>query len=136
MTDLTGKLISETFKQLLLINSSASNTGVRTSLTNVQTGDGAASALNLGTTGIKVSGTFGVHGNSSVNGDLFISDKVCASSFYGDGSNITGITATVGGNISVSNAIIGGTLSVAGNAVFESNVTVSGTFDVARNTSV
>ena len=44
MTDLTGKLISETFKQLLLINSSASNTGVRTSLTNVQTGDGAASA--------------------------------------------------------------------------------------------
>ncbi len=47
MTDLTGKLISDTYKQLLQINSSTTNTGVKTSLTNVQSGDGTASALSF-----------------------------------------------------------------------------------------
>jgi len=136
MTDLTGKLISDTYKQLLQVNASTTNTGVKTSLTNVQSGDGTASALNLGTTAIKVSGTFGVHGNASVSGGLLVSDGVCASAFYGDGSNLSGLTASIGGSISVGNALVDGTLSVTGNAIFDANVTVSGTFDVAGNTSV
>ena len=39
MTDLTSKLISNTYKQVILVSSSASNTGVDTSLKAVQTGD-------------------------------------------------------------------------------------------------
>ena len=49
MTDLTGKLISNTYKDLLLVNSSASNGGISTSLTNVQSGNGVNTALNLAT---------------------------------------------------------------------------------------
>jgi len=50
MTDLTGKLISGTYKQLLQINASTTNSGVTTSLTNVQTGDGTNSSLKISTT--------------------------------------------------------------------------------------
>ena len=88
MTDLTGKLISGTYKQLLQINASTTNSGITSSITNVQTGDGTNSALQIGTGGVKVAGNFGVSGNVSVT------DKVCASAFYGDGSNITGIGET------------------------------------------
>ena len=38
--------------------------------------------------------------------------KYCASAFYGDGTNITGIP--ISGNISVADAIVGGTLKVSG----------------------
>ena len=93
MTDLTGKLISGTYKQLLQINASTTNSGITSSITNVQTGDGTNSALQIGTGGVKVAGNFGVSGNVSVT------DKVCASAFYGDGSNLTGITATILGYI-------------------------------------
>ena len=135
MTDLTGKLISRTYKQLLQVNSSTSNTGVKASITNVQSGDGVASALNVGTGGVIVSGNFGVHGNASVSGDLFVSDKVCTSAFYGDGTNITGITASVGGDICVSSLTVANTGNFGGNVVIDGNATVSGTFDVAGNTS-
>ena len=36
--------------------------------------------------------------------------------FYGDGSNLSGVTATIAGNISVSNATVGGNLYVGGTA--------------------
>ena len=49
MTDLTGKLISGTYKQLLLINSSTTNEGVSTSSVYVQTGDGTNTALKVAT---------------------------------------------------------------------------------------
>ena len=49
MTDLTGKLISNTYKDLLLVNSSASNGGITTSLTNIQSGNGTNTALQLAT---------------------------------------------------------------------------------------
>ena len=99
MTDLTGKLISGTYKQLLQVNSSTTNTGVKASITNVQSGDGTASALNIGTGGVIVSGNIGITGNASVSGSLLVYDKVCASAYFGDGSNLTGITASVGGDI-------------------------------------
>jgi len=47
MTDLTGTLISNTYKDLLQVNSSASNGGITTSLTNIQSGNGVNTALNL-----------------------------------------------------------------------------------------
>jgi len=144
MTDLTNKLVSNTYKQLILVSSAVSNTGVDTSLKPVQTGDGTNTALQVAVSAIKVTGDAAVSGNVSVRGNIHADDRVCASAFYGDGSNITGVTATIAGNISVSNAVVGGNLqvsgtttvvgathlkaavSVGGAAQFGSTVTVSG----------
>ena len=160
MSDLTNTLINNTYKKLLQVNTSG-NTGVDTSLTNVQSGDGTNTAIKIATSAVQVTGTFGVSGNASVVGDLQITSKVCASAFFGDGSNLTNLPAgTVTGNISVSNAIVGGTLKVSaatslggtlkvlgattitGNSGFLGTVKVSGptslgsTLDVAGNTSL
>ena len=51
---------------------------------------------------LDVGGNVSLGGNVTVKGDVHVSSKVCASAFYGDGTNITGIPIT--GNISVSNA--------------------------------
>ena len=91
MTDLTGKLISETYKQVILVSSSTTNTGVDTSLKNVQSGDGTNTALQLATNAVKVAGTFAVSGAVSLDGNMHVDDKVCASAFYGDGLNISGL---------------------------------------------
>ena len=62
--------------------------------------------------------------------------------FFGDGSNLTNISASIEGNISVNNATIGGnlyvggTVTVAGVGIFESDVSVSGDLDVATNASI
>ena len=136
MTDLTGKFISNTYKDLLQVNSSASNGGVSTSLTNVQSGNGVGTALNLATTQVKIDGTFGVSGNASVTGDLYVSDKVCASSFYGEGSNLTGVEATITGNISVANITAGGNLAVSGTTSITGNSGFLGTVRVSGATSL
>ena len=119
MSTLTSKQISETYKQLLKVNVSAdTNTGLTNDLQQIQSGDGTNAALQISTGAVKATGTFGVDGNASVGGDLQISSKVCASAYYGDGSNITGITFT--GDVSVSslivtnNATIGGTVTIGG----------------------
>ena len=56
MTDLTSKLISNTYKQVILVSSSTSNTGVDTSLKAVQTGDGTNTALKVATNAIQITG--------------------------------------------------------------------------------
>jgi hypothetical protein len=101
MTDLTSQLISNTYKQVILVSSSASNTGVDTSLKAVQTGDGTNTALKVATNAIQITGALGVDGSVSLDGNLHVDDKVCASSFYGDGSNLSGVTATIAGNIAL-----------------------------------
>ena len=50
MTDLTGKKIANTYKDLLQINSSASNNGIDETLRNVQDGSGNNSPLKLSQT--------------------------------------------------------------------------------------
>ena len=91
MSTLTSKQISETYKQLLKVNVSAdTNTGLTNDLQQIQSGDGTNAALQISTGAVKATGTFGVDGNASVGGDLQISNKVCASAYYGDGSNLTG----------------------------------------------
>ena len=112
MTNLTGKLISNTYKDLLQVNSSASNGGITTSLTNVQSGNGVNTALKLATDKGQITGTFGVSGNTSIRGNLFITKTVSASTYYGDGSNLTGISANATGNICVGNASVVGNLYV------------------------
>ena len=95
MTDMTSKLISNTYKQVILVSSSASNTGVDTSLKAVQTGDGTNTALQIAQAAARITGVFGVSGAVSLGSNLHVKEKVCASAFYGDGSNISGITASI-----------------------------------------
>jgi hypothetical protein len=153
MTELTGKTIANTYKQLLRVGVST-NTGVSAGLSTIETGDGTDSSFQLATGSAKFTGTLAVTGNVSLDGNIHIDDKVCASAFYGDGSNITGVTATIAGNISVSNATIGGnlyvsgtttivgathlqaTVSVGGAAQFGSTVTVSGATQLQSTVTV
>ena len=102
MTDLTSKLISNTYKQLILVSSSTSNEGVSTSLKPLLTGDGGTTALKVATNAIQITGALGVGGNVSLDGDLHVDDKVCASAFYGDGSNISGVTIPLSPEIDIS----------------------------------
>jgi cytoskeletal protein CcmA (bactofilin family) len=120
MTDLTGTLISNTYKDLLQVNSSASNGGITTSLTNVQSGNGVNTALNLATNQAKI------------DGNLEVAGTICASTYYGDGSNLTDITASITGDICVGsisaagNLFVSGTTSITGAVQLKSTVTVSG----------
>ena len=68
--------------------------------------------------------------------------RVCASAFYGDGSNLSNITAVVQGNISVNNATVGGnlhvggTVTVVGNATFDGDISVSGDINVGGHVTI
>ena len=147
MSTLESKQISRTYKQLLKVSvSGGTNTGVTSTLQNVQSGDGTNTAIKIATSAVQVTGTFGVSGDVSIVGDLQVTDKVCASLFYGDGSNLTNVPTS--GDVSVStlrvthNASIGGTLSVVGAVGFNSTATIGGathlqsTLSVAGATSI
>jgi UDP-3-O-[3-hydroxymyristoyl] glucosamine N-acyltransferase len=133
MSSFDGKLVSQTYKQILKMAISA-NEGVSASLINVQTGDGVNTALQVATGAVQVAGTFGVGSDVSVSGDIQILGKVCASTYFGDGTNLTGVTATIEGNISVSNIVAGGTLNVAGTTTLTGAVMVSGGSIDIKNT--
>ena len=133
MSSFDGKLVSQTYKQILKMAISA-NEGVSASLINVQTGDGVNTALQVATGKVQVAGTFGVGSDVSVSGDIQILGKVCASTYFGDGTNLTGVTATIEGNISVSNIVAGGTLNVAGTTTLTGAVMVSGGSIDIKNT--
>jgi len=142
MSDLTSQLISNTYKQIILVSSSTSNTGVNTSLKPVQTGDGVNTALKVATNAVQITGSLGIGGDVSLERNLHVDDKVCASAFYGDGSNLSGVTATIAGNISVSNATVGsnlyvgGTATVVGAAHLQSSLSVGGAAQFASTVTV
>jgi UDP-3-O-[3-hydroxymyristoyl] glucosamine N-acyltransferase len=133
MSDLTGKLVSKSYKQLLKVAVSG-NEGVSAGLLQVQSGDGTNSALQISTSIIQVTGKFGVSEDVSISGNVQILGNVSASAYYGDGSNLSGVTATIEGNISVSNVVAGGTLNVAGTATITGAVMVSGGEIAIKNT--
>ena len=137
MSDLTNNLINATYKKLLQVSTSG-NTGISGTLTNVQTGDGTNTAVKIATSAVQVDGTlfvgqtFGVSGDASVAGGLAISNKVCASAFHGDGSNLTGLVFT--GDVSVSSLIVTNNVTVGGNVTIGGNVMVSGGEIQVKNT--
>ena len=134
---LTGRLISNTYKQLLKIDVST-NTGISTALTTIVDGDGSATALQVATNAAKIDGTlfvgqtFGVSGDASGAGNLAIANKVCASAFHGDGSNLTGLVFT--GDVSVSSLIVTNNVTVGGNVTIGGNIMVSGGEIQIKNT--
>jgi len=137
MSDLTNNLINATYKKLLQVSTSG-NTGISGTLTNVQTGDGTNTAVKIATSAVQVDGTlfvgqtFGVSGDASVAGNLAISNKVCASAFHGDGSNLTGLVFT--GDVSVSSLIVTNNVTVGGNVTIGGNIMVSGGEIQVKNT--
>jgi hypothetical protein len=60
MTTLTGKTISQTYKDLLQVSNS--NSGVDATLRDVEDGEGTASALQVSTTAVNVNGNLSVTG--------------------------------------------------------------------------
>lgn len=93
MTDLTGKKIANTYKDLLQVNSSASNDGLDGTLRRVQDGSGKNSALELSQNAAKI------------NGNLTVLGNVSATSFAIDGLTVSAINAV---DISATNIIVGG----------------------------
>ncbi len=89
MTTLTGKQISNSYKQLIKMGVST-NSGVSADLTQIQTGDGTNIALQLATGAVKATGTFGVDGNASVSGNVFIGGTVTIT-----GANVAAANAKV-----------------------------------------
>jgi len=137
MSDLTNNLINATYKKLLQVSTSG-NTGISGTLTNVQTGDGTNTAVKIATSAVQVDGTlfvgqtFGVSGDASVAGGLAVANKVCASAYYGDGSNLTGLVFT--GDVSVSSLIVTNNVTVGGNVTIGGNIMVSGGEIQVKNT--
>ena len=68
MTDFTGKLIANTYKDILTINSSATNDGLDNTLRRVQDGEGTNSSLKLSETSAAFTGNVSVNGNLTING--------------------------------------------------------------------
>ena len=62
MADLTGKKIANTYKDLLQINASASNSGVDGTLRRVQDGAGTNSSLSLSQNETRIHGNLGITG--------------------------------------------------------------------------
>ncbi len=136
MTDLTGKLISNTYKQLLKVAVST-NDGLDSTVRTIESGDGTDSPLQLSDDTLNINGTFqllgvtvtvnanqinlgaqGVFTKVSASSGTFLG-AVSANTYYGDGSNLTGVIASAetatnvsGGYAVLTSAQISSNLSV------------------------
>ena len=68
MTDLTGKLIANTYKDILTVDTSTTNSGLDNNLRKVQDGAGNSSSLKLSQTDAAFTGNVSVNGNMTVEG--------------------------------------------------------------------
>src|SRR5210317_220134 len=68
MTDLTGKLIANTYKDILTVDTSTTNSGLDNNLRKVQDGEGNSSSLKLSQTAAAFTGNVSVNGNMTVQG--------------------------------------------------------------------
>lgn len=91
MTDFTGKLIANTYKDILTINSSATNEGLDNTLRRVQDGEGTNSSLKLSETSAAFTGNVSVNGNLTING-AFQPQNIQASAVRATTVSATNIT--------------------------------------------
>jgi hypothetical protein len=91
MTDLTGKLIANTYKDLLTVNTSTTNTGLDNNLRKVQDGAGNNSSLKLSQTDAAFTGNVSVNGNLTVEG-TFQPDTVNTNELQATRISATSIT--------------------------------------------
>ena len=98
MATLTGKLISNTYKDLLQVSNS--NDGVDSTVRFVSDGEGTNSALKISNSEVETTGKLTVGAALSASGNitgnaLTILGHVSASTYFGDGSNLTGVVASI-----------------------------------------
>ena len=139
MTDLTGKLIANTYKDILTVDTSTTNSGLDNNLRKVQDGAGNSSSLKLSQTAAAFTGNVSVNGNLNVEG-TFRPDYISTSALEVktiSATNITTDTLTAGNltfqNVSVSSlrtgdlyaaTISAGTISATN--INATNITVDG----------
>ena len=97
MTDLTGKQIANTYKQLLKVGVST-NSGVSTTAQTIQSGDGTNSAMQLSTTAIKSTSKIVAVSICATN-DVHVGGNVCATAFFGDGAGLTNVSLSVSSSV-------------------------------------
>ena len=98
MGTLTGKLISNSYKDLLQVSNS--NSGVDSTVRFVSDGEGTNSALKISNSEVETTGKLTVGANLSASGNITANAAtliatVCASTYFGDGSNLTGVQASI-----------------------------------------
>ena len=138
MATLTGKLISNTYKDLLQVSNG--NDGVDSTVRFVSDGEGTNSALKISNSEVETTGKLTVGANLSASGKIIgnsatVIAAVCASTYFGDGSNLTGIVASAATSVLSFTAnqltVVSGaafTGKVSGTAAEFSGVVSAGTF--------
>ena len=138
MATLTGKLISNTYKDLLQVSNS--NDGVDSTVRFVSDGEGTNSALKISNSEVETTGKLTVGAALSASGKITgdsatLITAVCASTYFGDGSNLTGVVASIPTSVTsfttnqltvVSGAAFTG--KVSGTAAEFSGIVSAGTF--------
>ena len=138
MATLTGKLISNSYKDLLQVSNS--NSGVDSTVRFVSDGEGTNSALKISNSEVETTGKLTVgaalsaSGNITANAATLIA-TVCASTYFGDGSNLTGVQASIPTSVTSFTAnqltVVSGaafTGKVSGTAAEFSGIVSAGTF--------
>ena len=138
MTTLTGKLISNSYKDLLQVSNS--NSGVDSTVRFVSDGEGTNSALKISNSEVETTGKLTVGANLSASGNITANAAtliatVCASTYFGDGSNLTGVQASIPTSVTSFTAnqltvVSGATFTgkVSGTAAEFSGIVSAGTF--------
>ena len=138
MATLTGKLISNTYKDLLQVSNS--NDGVDSTVRFVSDGEGTNSALKISNSEVETTGKLTVGAALSASGKITgdsatVITAVCASTYFGDGSNLTGVQASIPTSVTSFTAnqltVVSGaafTGKVSGTAAEFSGIVSAGTF--------
>lgn len=154
MATLTGKLISNTYKDLLQVSNN--NDGVDSTVRFVSDGEGTNSALKISNSEVETTGKLTVGANISASGKITgdaaefssavsasvffgsaatFTGNVTAASYFGDGSNLTGVEASAATSVPAFTAnqltvVSGATFTgkVSGTAAEFSGIVSAGTF--------
>jgi len=106
MTTLTGKLIANTYKDLLQISNS--NSGIDATLRNVEDGEGTTSPLQLSNSAINLTGTIQLQGQTLTATASVLNNVADLTGttgiVVGDSGTLYGRSIAVGGPLSVTNA--------------------------------
>jgi len=122
MATLTGKLISNTYKDLLQVSNN--NDGVDSTVRFVSDGEGTNSALKISNSEVETTGKLTVGAALSASGKITgdsatLITAVCASTYFGDGSNLTGVQASIPTSVT---SFTANQLTVVSGAAFKGKV--------------
>jgi len=116
MTTLTGKKIANSYKDLLQVSNS--NSGIDTTLRNVEDGEGTSSPLQLSNSTINLGGTLQIGGET-------LTATVSALNNIADLTGATGLVAVSSGNVFGRSIAVGSPLSVTNANGTEGNPTIN-----------